>query len=328
MVDQIESWILTLPCTRAEAEQLDHEDARLWELDEIPSFAAREPDPAAPEAWEISAYFSQKPTAADVKRIQSLFPSAAKARPILAEVAAQDWVTLSQEGLAPVRAGRFFIHTSHFTDAPPPGAVTFQIEASRAFGTGGHETTSRCLAMLDKLARLGQPFRNVADIGTGTGLLAFAARHLWRIAAVTASDIDPVSIDISEENARINAIPLGELPGQVALCVASGTDHPQIQRRAPYDLIIANILAGPLIELAPALSAILAEGGTLILAGLLDRQVEAVRTAYWRQGLRLVDHDGGEWPCLRFVKRPRYGWRRPQRANMRTSQPPGDFGTW
>lgn len=328
MAEHSESWILTLPCTRAEAEQLDHEDDRLWALDEIPTFAAREPDPAQPEAWEISAYFSQKPNAADVKLIQSLFPSAAKARPHLEKVPAQDWVTMSQQGLEPVKAGRFFIHTSSFTGAPPKNAVTFQIEASRAFGTGGHETTSRCLAMLDKMARTGQQFRNVADIGTGTGLLAFAARHLWPIAAVTASDIDPVSIEISEENAQINAVALGQLPGQVALCVASGTDHDLIQRRAPYDLIIANILAGPLIELAPALSAILAEGGTLILAGLLDRQVEAVRAAYWRQGLRLADHDVGEWPCLRFIKRPGYGWRRPHRANKRTSQPPGDFGTW
>lgn len=328
MADEPESWTLTLPCTRAEAENVDHEDARLWELGEIPTFAAREPDPAKPEAWEISAYFSQKPSAADIKLIQSLFPSATKAKPMLEKVAAQDWVTLSQQGLAPVRSGRFFIHTSSYRGDAPQGAVTFQIEASRAFGTGGHETTSRCLAMLDKMARQGAHFRNIADIGTGTGLLAFAARHLWPIADVTASDIDPISIEISEENAAVNGVPLGQLPGQVALCVASGTDHELIQRRAPYDLIIANILAGPLIELAPALSAILAEGGTLILAGLLDRQVDAVRSAYWRQGLRLADQDVGEWPCLRLVKRPRYGWRRPQRVNKRTSQPPGDFGTW
>ncbi|NBU79198.1 MAG: 50S ribosomal protein L11 methyltransferase, partial [Sphingomonadaceae bacterium] len=201
MADDLESWTLTLPCTRAEAEMLDHEDARLWDLSEIPTFAAREPDPAKPEAWEIAAYFSQKPKAADIKLIQSLFPSAAKAKPLLEKVAQQDWVTLSQQGLEPVRAGRFFIHTSNYTGQVPPGAISFQIEASRAFGTGGHETTSRCLAMLDKLAQQGAHFRNIADIGTGTGLLAFAARHLWPIADVTASDIDPISIEVSDENA-------------------------------------------------------------------------------------------------------------------------------
>ena len=117
--------------------------------------------------------------------------------------------------------------------------------------------------------------------------------------------------------------------GQVALCAASGTDHELIQRRAPYDLIIANILAGPLIELAPAFAAIARDGGSLILAGLLNTQTEAVLRAYRAQGYRLHRRtDKGDWPCLWLVKRRRYGWERPLRASGRTSQPPGDFGTW
>ncbi len=323
-----ENWVVTLPCTRAEAEMLDFEDARLWALEAMPTLVAREPDPNRPDSWELAAYFSQRPSPADVEVIQSMVPSAAEAAPQLELLPPADWVTMSQEGLAPVTAGRFFVHTSSFSDDPPAGRVAFQIEASRAFGTGGHETTSRCLAMLDKLKRTGARFDHIADIGTGTGLLAFAARHLWPRAYVTASDIDPVSIDISAENAAMNAIPLGQSPGHVALCSASGTDHEMIQRRAPYDLVIANILAGPLIELAPAFAAILRDGGTLVLAGLLDQQVAAVRRAYWRQGLRLAEATSGEWPCLRLVKRHRLGWRRPSRPNLRTSQPPGDFGTW
>ncbi len=329
MTGHAQNWVLTLPCTRHEAESVDLEDERLWALDPVPTIVMREPDPARPDHWELSAYFNSPPSDADIACLQSLFPSAARATPRLETLDAEtDWVTLSQEGLAPVSAGRFFVHTSAYTGAPPLGSVPFLIEASRAFGTGGHETTSRCLAMLDKLRRMGARFDHVADIGTGTGLLAFAARHLWPRAYVTASDIDPVSIEISAENAAVNAIPLGQFPGEVALCVASGTDHEMIQRRAPYDLVIANILAGPLIELAPALSAILRDGGTLVLAGLLDRQVDAVRRAYWRQGLRLAEATDGEWPCLRLVKRHRLGWRRPARPKLRTSQPPGDFGTW
>ncbi len=328
MTDMIDSWRLSLPCTRAEAEWIDQDDMRLWALDEQPTLVAREPDPAQPDIWELSAYFSEKPTPDAIRVIQSLVPSAAGAAPVLDQIASADWVTMSQQGLAPVRSGRFCMHTSSFDEAPPPGTVPFRIEASRAFGTGGHETTSRCLAMLDKLRTNGARFGNIADIGTGTGLLAFAAMHLWPRAYATASDIDPVSIEISIENAIANAVPQGRQPGQLTLCVASGTDHPLIQTRAPYDLIIANILAGPLIELAPALAAILHEGGTLVLAGLLDTQIPAVKAAYWRQGLRLAEATEGEWPCLRLVKRHRLGWRRPARPKLRTSQAPGDFGTW
>lgn len=323
-----ENWKLTLSCTRAEAEALDLEDERLWSLDSPPTLVTREIDPARPADWELAAYFSQKPGRDDIALIQSLVPSAAKAKPLLERVVEEDWVTISQQGLAPVSAGRFFVHTSGFDGQIPSGSVTFLIEASRAFGTGGHETTGRCLAMLDAMKKTGARFDHIVDIGTGTGLLAYAARHLWPRAYVTASDIDPVSIEISAENAAANDVSIGQFPGEVALCVASGTDHEMIQRRAPYDLVIANILAGPLIELAPAFSAIVRDGGTLILAGILGRQVETVKRAYWRQGFRLAETTGGEWPCLRLVKRHRLGWRRPARANRRTSQLPGDYGTW
>lgn len=321
------SWKLTLPCTRAEAEALDADITPLALMEPPPSLVVREPDESSPAVWELNAYFEGRPDKASIALIQSMIPSAAKAKPRLEPLPDEDWLTISQAGLAPVRAGRFYVHTS--AHPPVPGAICFRIEASQAFGTGGHETTHGCLEMLDRMKARGMRFDHVADIGTGTGLLAFAARHLWPRACVTASDIDPVSIAVTTGNAAANAVPLGQAAGHVALCVAPGTDHEMILRRAPYDLVIANILAGPLIELAPALSAILRDGGTLVLAGLLGGQAGAVAAAYRVQGLRLSERtDRGEWPCLRLTKRSRHGWQRPIRASGRTSQPPGDFGSW
>ena len=323
------SYKLTLPCTRAEAERLNDDIEALVALDPPPALITREPDESQPEIWELNAYFESKPDAASIALLKSLIPSAASANPVLERLPDEDWVTISQQGQEPVQAGRFYVHSSHSIDPVPPGVVPFVIDASLAFGTGNHATTAGCLAMLDRLKRQGKRFDHVADIGTGTGLLAFAALHLWPRAYATASDIDPVSVGVAQDNAAINAVVLGQQQGSLALCAASGTDHEMIQRRAPYDLVIANILAGPLIELAPALSLILREGGTLVLAGLLARQVDAVASAYRTQGIRLVEvAECGDWPCLRLVKRTRYGWQRPVRTTGRTSQPPGDFGTW
>lgn len=319
-----ESWKVTLPCTRAEAEALDSDITPLALMEPPPSLVMQE---AKGKSWEIVAYFEGKPDAASVKLLQSLIPSAAKAKAKLERLPDEDWLTISQQGLRPVHAGRFYVHTST-GDPPPPGTIPFRIEASQAFGTGGHETTRGCLEMLDAMKRRGLRFDEIADIGTGTGLLAFAARHLWPRARVTASDIDPVSIAVTEENAAINAVPLGRGQGEIALCVAPGADHPLILKRAPCDLVIANILAGPLIELAPSLSAILRDGGTLILAGLLANQAGPVASAYRAQGLRLAERkDRGEWPCLRLTKRSRFGWQRPMR-DFAPALPPGDFGAW
>jgi ribosomal protein L11 methyltransferase len=277
----------------------------------------------------LEAYFPVKPGKAVIASIQARIPSAATATALIEELPDEDWLVLSQQGLQPVHAGRFYVHTATNKGEVPAGAVPFLIEASRAFGTGGHETTSGCLAMLDRMKRTGKRFDLIADIGTGTGLLAFAAGKLWPQAYLTASDIDPISVEVSAYNAAINAVPLGLSPGQLALCVATGTDHELIHQRAPYDLVIANILAGPLIELAPSLSEIMQEGGSLILAGLLNIQADSVLRAYRAQGFRLQRRDEmGDWPCLWLVKRRKYGWERPTRADGRTSQPPGDFGTW
>lgn len=323
------NWLLTLPCTRAEAEALHEDDEWLSLLNPMPTIVAEEVEAFNDAKWRVKAYFADKPEKTVIAAIQARLPSAAKADANFEKLPDQDWLVLSQQGLQPVHTGRFYVHTSTNIGTVPKDSVPFLIEASRAFGTGGHETTSGCLAMLDRMKRQGKYFDLIVDIGTGTGLLAFAAQHLWPRAFLTASDIDPVSVNVTADNAVVNDVPLGTGQGEIALCAASGTDHALIRQRAPYDLVIANILAGPLIELAPSLAEITQEGGSLILAGLLDTQAEAVLRAYRLQGFRLQRRkDTGDWPCLWLIKRRNYSWQRPRRADGRTSQPPGDFGTW
>jgi ribosomal protein L11 methyltransferase len=322
------SYTLTLPCTRAEAEALTGEAPALALLDPLPVIVAREPDESCPNAWEIIAYFEDRPDAATIAAIHAQVPSAGAIAPVCEELPDADWVTLSQQGLQPVHAGRFYIHTASNKGTPPKGACCFQIEASQAFGTGGHATTAGCLHMLDWMKLRGMRFSCVADIGTGTGVLAFAALALWPRAWAVASDIDPISIDVVAQNAAANCVALGATPGQLMLAAANGTDHPVIEAVAPYDLVIANILAGPLMDLAPSLAAIMAPGGHLILAGLLEKQRRELLHTYRRYGVVATATLHGEWPVLLLRKRHAYGWKRPVRVSGRSRQPDGDFGTW
>lgn len=322
-------WKVLFTCTRAEAEALHEDDEWLASLDPMPTIVAEEVEAFNDDKWQLEAYFSEEPNGNIISAIQGRIGSAAKSKPIIEKLAGDDWVLLSQQGLKPVHAGRFYVHTSSNKEGIPKGATPFRIEASRAFGTGGHATTSGCLSMLDSMKRAGKRFDLIADIGTGTGLLAFAAHSLWPKAYLTASDIDPVSIDVTTENAILNNVPCGMAQGQLALCVAAGTAHPLVTMRAPYDLVIANILAGPLVELAPSFANVVRDGGSIILAGLLNTQAPAVLRAYRKHGFRLERRvDCGDWPCLWLIKRSSYGWKRPIRSTGGTSQPPGDFGTW
>lgn len=290
-----ESWKMTLDCTRAEAEQFADDIPALADLDPAPVIVATEPDPARPDNWQIDAYFESKPSRDVLRRIAALVPSAGAKAPRAAPLPTEDWVTLSQSGFEPLEAGRFYVRTP---DHPArPGKIDFVIPAGLAFGTGQHATTSGCLSMLDSMKRRGAVYRNVLDLGTGTGLLAFAAMKLWPHAQATASDIDPVSIAVVRENAELNGV------GRLHLVVADGLSHRDLVARSPYDLVIANILAQPLIDMAPSIAASVAQRGTLVLAGLLDTQAEAVARAYRRQGMRLAQASGGEWPVLRMVAR-------------------------
>jgi len=178
------------------------------------------------------------------------------------------------------------------------------VPASQAFGTGQHATTAGCLTMLDAMKRRGVVVRNCADIGTGTGLLAFAAMALWPGAHAVASDIDDVCLPVVVENALRNRIPLGTGRGELAMVIAEGMDDAILAGRAPYDLIIANILAGPLVGLAGDFADAVRPGGQLLLAGLLTTQEPAVRAAYRTAGFRLAARlVSGDWSILWLRRR-------------------------
>jgi ribosomal protein L11 methyltransferase len=297
-VQAARSWKLTLPCTKAEAELLAGDVPEIAELDPQPVLMTSEPDPDRPDAWQLDVYFEGEPDVAAVASVRALVPSARDVAAQPEPVEDQDWVTLSQAWLEPIRAGRFYVHTAMHADEVPADMIAFRIEASRAFGTGHHETTTGCLTMLDALERDGAAFSEIADIGTGTGLLAFGARALWPHARLIASDIDPISIEVTAENMEINGIP----DGAVTLVVAPGVDDPALRART-YDLLIANILAGPLIELAADFATVVAPGGSVMLAGLLASQADAVIGAYQAQGFDLAGRlDLGDWPTLRLVR--------------------------
>lgn len=204
----------------------------------------------------------------------------------------KNWVTESLRFLTSVRAGRFFIHGSHEVASRNPDDVSICIPAGMAFGTGHHETTSGCLLELDHWLQRGCQTSHVLDLGTGAGILAIAAAKTMT-AEILATDIDPEAVKVSIANAQVN-----EVTSRIKFIEADGVAHSELQS-VKFDLIFANILAAPLIEMATGISALLTSGGTLILAGLLTTQAEAVTSAYTHSGLKLTrSQDLGEWSIL------------------------------
>ena len=291
------AWKLLALAPRAvvEAALLAHEDAADWDPEIV--IAGSEVAEDKPDEWQLEAWLPRKPARDDKAAIAGLFAMAPTFK--IEQLPETDWLTTSQTGLEPIRAGRFYVHTPEHPPLDEPGVRDFMIPASQAFGTGQHATTAGCLAMLSEMKARGVVVRNCADIGTGTGLLAFAAMHLWPRALATASDIDAVCLSVVDDNARANRVPQGARPGELTMLVADGMDHPLLEARGPYDLIIANILAGPLIDLAPHFAKSLVPGGHLLLAGLLETQEAQVRAACRRAGLRLAERlVGGDWSIL------------------------------
>ena len=241
--------------------------------------------------WEVGAYFLQAPSAA----VLELLATAFGARPFaLSELPEIDWVAKVRRELCPVVAGRFFVFGSHDADQVPADCIALQIEATVAFGTGHHGTTLGCLRAFDRL--YGDGFRpsRVADIGCGTAVLAMAAAKVLPDARVIASDIDQVAVDVAKANVAING-----LAGRIACLEAAGFAHPALAAAAPFDLVFANILKGPLIELAPDMAQNLAPKGLVILSGLLVVQAAAVSAAYVSVGFAPVAReDLGEWSAL------------------------------
>jgi ribosomal protein L11 methyltransferase len=282
---------------------------------ELASLIEDQPDPPlavtinetdeAGRIWNLVAYFAGEAEARQAGEL--LRPLLDRQAFSVAALPDMDWVRRSLEGLAPVAAGRFYLYGSHDRSRRRAGGISLEIDAGTAFGTGHHGTTSGCLLAFDALLKRMSP-RRILDLGCGTGVLALAAARALR-RPVLASDIDPIAVEVTRDNARNN----GALPW-VGAVAAPGLKHRRIADQAPYELIFANILARPLIALAGDLAHSLAPGGTLILSGLTRDQEQAVRAAYRNRGLipasplRL-----GNWSTLVFGKAGSGNAKRPQR---------------
>ena len=230
---------------------------------------------------EVSLYADGDVDAVEA-RVKAILAGLALSRPVERERLPEiDWVARSLEGLKPVRAGRFFVHGAHDRGKRRSGDLAIEIEAGLAFGTGHHGTTSGCLEMLEKVVRREHP-RNALDLGTGSAVLAIAVAKLAHI-PVLATDIDPVAVEVAAANARLNHV-----KALVETVTAPGFHHPIFGKRAPFDLIVANILARPLMRLAPEMARHVALGGSIVLSGILDRQRDAVVSAYVGQSFRHV----------------------------------------
>ncbi len=247
------------------------------------------------DRWEVGVYFTEAPDEIGL----ALLAAAYGANPFaVSELPDVDWVAHVRRELTPVRAGRFFVHGSHDADKVPEGVEALWIEAAMAFGTGHHDTTKGCLEALDRLAAQGFQPRRVVDIGCGTAVLAMAAARLWPV-TVLASDIDAVAVDTAAANVIANG-----LDGRVICIEAAGFAHQMLEDNAPYDLVLANILKQPLIDLAPQMAAMVAPGGRIILSGILVTQADEVVEIYEAQGFSVDRRDDlGDWSALTLARR-------------------------
>jgi ribosomal protein L11 methyltransferase len=264
--------------------------------------------------WEVALYFETEADAEAARELDTLNAG------FIAPLPQQDWVRQSLEGLAPVAAGRFFLHGSHDRHRRRPGGISLEIDAGTAFGTGHHGTTEGCLIALDRILKRRTPL-NILDLGCGTGVLAIAAAKATGRPAL-ASDIDPEAVRVTVANAALNGVkPL------VGSFVAAGLGHPRIAAQGPYDLIFANILARPLVALSTGLARVLEPGGDLILSGLTLEQMRWIEATYESRGLALAGRiTRGNWATLVFTrpqKQKRPGGRTPGRLLVAGSRGAG-----
>jgi ribosomal protein L11 methyltransferase len=230
--------------------------------------------------WRLDAYYYRAPELAQIVTPgRSILPSLSDADFTLEQVPEENWIAISQAALPPIAAGPFLIHGSHDRAAARGKRFAIEIEAGEAFGTAHHASTRGCLLALDRLAHR-RSFRRVLDLGCGSGVLAIAAAKRIPTASVIATDIDAIAIDVACANARIN-----DVAARVQCATATGVDHALLRRHRQFDLIFANILAEPLIALAPRLGRLIEPGGCIILSGLLNSEQRAVRAAYIASGL-------------------------------------------
>ena len=231
--------------------------------------------------WQVAIHFRAPPDEAALRALATLIVGAAAAAALTIEtVADADWVAQSLAGLPPVTAGRFIVHGAHDRARIAPNRIGIEIEAALAFGTGHHGTTRGCLLAIDALAKR-RRCHNMLDLGTGSGVLAIAAAKVFRT-RVIATDIDARAVAVARANARLNGV-----GGMITLAQASGCGVRLVRMRAPYDLVLANILLAPLMRMAASLARLIAPGGRVVLSGLLPSHANAVLAIYRAQGLAL-----------------------------------------
>lgn len=251
-----------------------------------------------PDRWRVEAYFDVD--AGDRDLATELAPLVEWPLPPfeIETVPELNWVAISQAALPPVPAGRFTIHGSHDSGRVAHGPNAILIDAGEAFGTAHHATTLGCLLAIDRLTRF-RAFENMLDLGCGSGVLAIAAAKAMPQTRIIAADMDPQSVKVASENVRLNGV-----GNRIALFVGNGLQHPKVRARAPFDFLVANILAGPLVDLAPSISRAVVPGGTLVLSGILIPQAREVIATYLAHGFSLESHDRiTGWSTLTFARR-------------------------
>lgn len=238
-----------------------------------------------PASWRLEAYFNDGLHGRDLAQELAVYITDALPPFISDAVPDLNWVAMSQEALPPVYAGRFIVHGSHDCHRVPRSPNSILIDAGEAFGTAHHQTTLGCLLAIDRLTRT-EDFQTILDIGTGSGVLAIALARVLPKAEIIATDLDRQSVIVARENMRINGV-----GNRIAVTQADGVRHAWLRQSKPFDLVIANILAGPLIMLAPQLARTVRRAGTLVLSGLLIHQAAEVIAAYRAAGFHLISHD-------------------------------------
>ncbi len=284
------SWTaLTTLAAKAKAEALGE---ALEVLDPAPTGVGVFEVEDGSETWEVGAFFTDAPDEVALALLAAVHGAAEFA---VSELPDTDWVAHVRRELTPVEAGRFFVYGSHDADKVPGGRIALLIEAAMAFGTGHHGTTLGCLRAIDRLANEGVVPERVADVGCGTAVLAMAAASIWP-ADVIASDIDPVAVDVARANLRAN-----RMDSRVKTVEAVGFGHPELS--GPFDLVLANILMGPLVDLAPDMAKVMPLGGTAVLSGILVEQADTVARHYEKCGFNLANReDIVDWSTLTLTR--------------------------
>lgn len=241
--------------------------------------------------WEVCCYFTEEPDLGGLALLAAMHEANGF---VVSDIPDQDWVAKVRRELAPVEAGRFFVYGSHDADKVPADRIPLLIDAAMAFGTGHHGTTLGCLKAFDALLNDGLQPGKVADIGCGTAVLAMAAARVWDGQTILASDIDRMAVDVAEANVKANG-----LTGKLECVEAAGFDTPVLADVAPFDLIFANILKGPLVALAPDMSANTKQGGFVILSGILNEQADSVEGVYNSNSFSShMRNEIGDWTTL------------------------------